>query len=81
MRGPALPEPMIALSLAIYALHDTLVERGVLAPGEVAQTLRRFVSGDPTLMQYVDELAHQFDERPFRVLPNSGLTVIDGGKV
>ena len=69
---------IIALSLAIYALHDTLVEKGVLAEGEVANTLRRFSSDDPALMGHLKSVADNFDARPFKVLPRNGLQVIKG---
>lgn len=79
MSGVAPAATVTALALAFYALHDTLVEKGVLASGEVANTLRRFVHDDPELMANVLAIVAQLDERPFRVLPRNGLQVIDGG--
>jgi hypothetical protein len=70
---------LTAVALALYALHDTLVEKGVLAEGEVANTLRRFANPDASLMAHVHALAAHLDERPFRVRPRNGLAVIDGG--
>lgn len=76
MSGAAPATTATALALAIYALHDTLVEKGVLAEGEVANTLRRFRHDDPELMATVAAIAASLDERPFKVLPRNGLQVI-----
>ena len=75
--------PAIALTsvaLALYALHDTLVDKGVLAEGEVATTLRRFVHDDANLMAHIHALAAHLEERPFRVRPRNGFEVISGGR-
>jgi hypothetical protein len=69
-----------SLAVALYALHDILVEKGILAEGEVANTLRRFAHDDANLMAHIHALAAHLDERPFRVRPHSGLEVIKGGR-
>lgn len=74
------PAAITSLALAIYALHDTLVENGVLPPGAAAQTLRRFDCPDLELMQHVHQIATLLDLRPFRVRPDGGLEVIEGGR-
>jgi hypothetical protein len=69
-----------ALALGLYALHDTLVEKGLLAEGEAAATLRRFRHDNAELMANVEAVAENLDKRPFRFVPRKGFEVIEGGR-
>lgn len=74
------PAAVTSMALALYALHDLMVEKGILAEGEAAMTLRRFVHDDADLMAHVHAIAAHLEERPFRVRPRNGLEVVDGGR-
>jgi hypothetical protein len=70
-----------ALALGLYALHDTLVEKGLLAEGEAAATLKWADRHDNAeLMANVEAVAENLDKRPFRFVPRKGFEVIEGGR-
>lgn len=75
------PEATQALSLALYAVHDLLVTKGVLEPGEAAANLRRFISDDDKLGGFIAAIAAQLDEMPFKPTTTRDImSVVDGGK-
>lgn len=77
---------LTAVALGLYALHDLLIDNGLVAPGEAAANLRRFgPSGEMTpqiaeLMRHVEGVAQGLDQRAFAQAPARSLSVIVGGK-
>lgn len=64
--GGVAPEATQALAFAIFALHDLLVAKRVIAPGEAADLLRRYQGEDnPKLMSFIEGVAVQFERMPF----------------
>lgn len=76
---PDLGEHIKALAMAIYALQDTLIDRGAIEPGDFPAQLRRFDSPSASLNAIVEEMALNLDERPFKFVARRGLRVIEGG--
>lgn len=69
-----------ALTTAFYALHDTLVARGVFQAGDVADTLGRFQCDDLAFGSYVAGILKNLREMPFRPQTvRDTLRVVDGG--
>lgn len=84
------PEAVHAIALALYALHDVLVEKGVLEANETAARLRLFGPKEPSdaeafapLLAQIKQVAGHLERGIFRAPdPTRPITlqVIDGGK-
>lgn len=87
------PEALQAVAIGLYALHDALVEQGILEPGQTAAMLRSVGPATPDdgpallpLMAYLHEVAANLEGGVFRFKPaanpesSSALRVITGGK-
>lgn len=73
------PQAVASLAMAVYALHDSLVAAGVIAPGIVAANLRRLRTADQQMAEFVESVASQLDAMPFRPQTmRDVLKVIDG---
>lgn len=78
---PVTAQEILATVFAVYALNDCLVQRGLLGPTEVADTLRKLQAGSDAEMQAViHNIAAGLADGPFRqFVPGRGLRVIEGG--
>lgn len=72
-------EAVRALFIAFYCLHDTLVAKGVLPDGEVAQNLRQLHAPVPELMAHIYGIAAALEQKPFAQVyePRLKLVVTD----
>lgn len=77
---PVDPEAFQALCAAFYCLHDLLVAKGVLAPGEAAWHLTRLRGGPPAFEAMLVGIAGQLQAMPFKPQDGPSLQVIDGGQ-
>ena len=76
---PDLGEHIKALAMAIYALQDTLIDRGAIEPGDFPAQLRRFDSPSASLNGIVAAMVETLEERPFKPVVRRGLRVVEGG--
>ena len=65
-----------AATFALYAIHDLLVDKGLLEQGEAAATLRRFTADDAVLMGMIAGIADNLEERPFKYRHGPDLRVV-----
>lgn len=79
---PVTAQEILATVFAVYALNDCLVQRGLLGPTEVADTLRKLQAGSDAEMQAViHNIAAGLADGPFRqFVPGRGLRVLEGGQ-
>lgn len=79
---PVTAQEMLGTVFAVFALNDCLVQRGLLGPSEVADTLRKLQAGSDAEMQAViHNIAAGLEDGPFRqFIPGRALRVIDGGQ-
>lgn len=67
-----------ALAMAIYALADTLIERGAIEPGDLPAQLRRFDSPADGLNAIVEAMASNLESRHFKSVARRGLRLVEG---